>query len=121
MISNHYKKQRYKREKFINKCCNGDGKIIDEFIVDKGHKDGLERHCVTDTGIIIIYVIILLYKVGRRMKEDVKECHYCKKIISNKAIATILSTTGIPLTAMHESCLPFIFITVFSPFSRSTA
>ena len=55
MISNHYKKQRYKREKFINKCCNGDGKIIDEFIVDKGHKDGLERHCVTDTGMIIIY------------------------------------------------------------------
>lgn len=55
MVSNHYRKQRYKREKFINKCCNGDGKVIDEFIVDKGHKDGLERHCVTDTGMIIIY------------------------------------------------------------------
>lgn len=55
MISKHYKKQRYKREKFIKKCCNGDGQIIDEFIVDKGHKDGLERHCVTDTGMIIIY------------------------------------------------------------------
>lgn len=55
MISNHYKKQRYKREKFIRKCCNGDGKIIDEFVVDKGHKDGLERHCITDTGMIIIY------------------------------------------------------------------
>jgi hypothetical protein len=55
MVSNHYKNQRYKREKFIRKCCNGDGKIIDEFIVDKGHKNGLERHCVTDTGMIIIY------------------------------------------------------------------
>lgn len=55
MVSNHYKRQRYKREKFIHKCCNGDGKIIDEFVVDKGHKDGLERHCITDTGIIIIY------------------------------------------------------------------
>lgn len=55
MVSNHYKKQRYKREKFINKCCNGDGKIIDEFVVDKEHKNGLERHCVTDTGMIIIY------------------------------------------------------------------
>ncbi len=54
-VSNHYKRQRYKREKFIHKCCNGDGKIIDEFIVDKGHKNGLERHCVTDTGMIIIY------------------------------------------------------------------
>lgn len=55
MVSNHYKRKRYKREKFIHKCCNGDGKIIDEFVVDKGHKDGLERHCITDTGIIIIY------------------------------------------------------------------
>lgn len=55
MVSNHYRKYRYKREKFINKCCNGDGKVIDEFIVDKGHKDGLERHCITDTGMIIIY------------------------------------------------------------------
>lgn len=55
MVSKHYKRQRYKREKFIHKCCNGDGNIIDEFIVDKGHINGLERHCVTDTGIIIIY------------------------------------------------------------------
>jgi hypothetical protein len=55
MISKHYNRQRYRREKFINKCCNGDGKIIDEFIVDKGHVNGLERHCITDTGMIIIY------------------------------------------------------------------
>ena len=55
MVSNHYKKQRYKRERFINKCCNGDGKVVDEFVVDKGHRNGLERHCITDTGIIIIY------------------------------------------------------------------
>lgn len=55
MVSNHYKRKRYKREKFIQKYCNGDGKVIDEFIVDKGHKNGLERHCVTDTGMIIIY------------------------------------------------------------------
>lgn len=55
MVSKHYKKQRYNREQLINKCCNGDGKVIDEFIVDKGHKNGLERHCVTDTGMIIIY------------------------------------------------------------------
>lgn len=55
MVSNHYKNKRYKREKFICEHCNGDGKIIDEFIVDKGHVKGLERHCITDTGIIIIY------------------------------------------------------------------
>lgn len=55
MVSNHYKKERNKREKFINKYCNGSGKVIDEFIVDKGHKNGLERHCITDTGMIVIY------------------------------------------------------------------
>jgi hypothetical protein len=55
MVSKHYNRQRYKREKFINKCCNGDGKVVDEFIVDKGHINGLERHCVTDTGMIVIY------------------------------------------------------------------
>jgi hypothetical protein len=55
MVSKHYKKQRYKREQLIKKHCNGDGNIIDEFIVDKGHVKGLERHCITDTGIIIIY------------------------------------------------------------------
>lgn len=53
--SNHYKNKRYKREKFIHKYLCGDGKIIDSFVVDKGHKDGLERHCVTDTGLIIVY------------------------------------------------------------------
>ena len=55
MVSRHYKKQRYKREKFINKYLNGDGNVIDSFIVDKGHAMGLERHDITDTGIILIY------------------------------------------------------------------
>lgn len=53
--SNHYKNKRYKREKFINKYLYGDGNVIDSFVVDKGHKDGLERHDVTDTGLIIVY------------------------------------------------------------------
>ena len=55
MVSKHYNRQRYRREKLINKHCNGDGKVIDEFIVDKGHANGLECHCVTDTGMIVIY------------------------------------------------------------------
>ena len=53
--SNHYRNKRYKREKFINKYLYGDGNVIDSFVVDKGHKDGLERHDVTDTGLIIVY------------------------------------------------------------------
>ena len=53
--TNHYKNKRYRREKFINECLCGDGHVIDSFVVDKGHKDGLERHDITDTGLIIVY------------------------------------------------------------------
>lgn len=55
MTSKHYKNQRYKREKFIENHLGGDGKVIDSFIVDKGHKNGKEKHCITDNGIIVIY------------------------------------------------------------------
>lgn len=54
MVSNHYKTNRYDREKFINSRLDGDGKIIDSFIVDRGHPKGAEIHSVTDNGIIII-------------------------------------------------------------------
>ena len=55
MVSKHYQNQRNEREKFINECLGGDGKVDDSFIINKGHKNGLERHCVTDNGIIVIY------------------------------------------------------------------
>lgn len=55
MVSQHYKKKRYKREKFIKKYLNGDGKVIDSFVVDKGHKKGLERHDITENGVVLIY------------------------------------------------------------------
>lgn len=55
MISNHYKNQRYKREKFIDKFLYNDGYIIDGFIVDKGHPKGAEVHSITENGIIIIH------------------------------------------------------------------
>ena len=55
MVSKHYQSQRNEREKFINEYLGGDGKVIDSFIIDKGHKNGLERHNITDNGIIIIY------------------------------------------------------------------
>lgn len=53
--TNHYKNQRHEREKFIEECLGGDGRVIDTFVADKGHKDGLEVHQITDNGIIIIY------------------------------------------------------------------
>ena len=53
--TNHYKNKRYNREKFINKHLYGGGNVIDSFLVDKGHPMGAEVHCVTDTGLIIVY------------------------------------------------------------------
>lgn len=55
MVSNHYRKQRYSRENFIDKYLGGDGYAIDYFVVDKGHVNGAEIHTITDNGIIIIH------------------------------------------------------------------
>lgn len=55
MVSKHYKTKRNKREKFINEYLNGDGRVIDSFLVDRGHKNGMERHDITENGIILIY------------------------------------------------------------------
>lgn len=55
MTSKHYNRQRNKRQRIIDRYTNGDGKVIDSFIVDKGHKDGVEIHSITDTGLIIIH------------------------------------------------------------------
>lgn len=55
MVSRHYKEQRDRRERFIKECLGGDGKIVDSFVIDKGHPMGAELHCITNNGIIIIY------------------------------------------------------------------
>ena len=55
MTSKHYDKQRCKRQRLIDRYINGDGNVIDSFVVDKGHKDGVEIHSITDTGLIIIH------------------------------------------------------------------
>lgn len=55
MVSNHYKNQRDSREKFIDKYLNGDGRMVDGFIVDRHHKDGEEVHSITENGVIVIH------------------------------------------------------------------
>lgn len=54
MVSKHYQGQRSEREKFIDEHFKNDY-IVDEFVVDKGHPHGAERHCITNDGIIIVY------------------------------------------------------------------
>lgn len=53
MTSRHYTNDRQKREEVINQI--GIGKVVDSFIIDRGHRAGAERHEITNTGIIVIY------------------------------------------------------------------
>ena len=53
MITKHYQNDRTKREQLINDL--GDSYIIDGFVMDKGHKNGLEVHSITSKGVIIIH------------------------------------------------------------------
>lgn len=53
MISYHYSEEREHRENVIHRI--GSGKPVISFIVDRGHKNGAERHVITDNAIIIIY------------------------------------------------------------------
>ena len=50
----HFNNDRTARESVI-KHVIGYGHPVAEFIVDRGHRDGAERHEITDTGIINIY------------------------------------------------------------------
>ena len=54
MVSKHYQGQRGEREKFIDEHFQNDY-VVDEFVVDKGHPHGAERHCITNNGIIVVY------------------------------------------------------------------
>ena len=58
MVSKHYETQRNEREKFIEEHLGGDGRVVDSFVVNKGHIYGEEIHYVTDNAIIIIYIIL---------------------------------------------------------------
>lgn len=49
----HYRKDRKTREYLVN-CVIGDGHVIREMYIDKGHPHGPELHALTDTGVIII-------------------------------------------------------------------
>ena len=53
MTSSHYSNDRAYRERII--LTIGEGKKISEVILDRGHKNGAEKHIVTDNAIILIY------------------------------------------------------------------
>ncbi len=53
MTSKHYEMDRQAREAIIEKI--GYGKVVAEFTIDRGHRNGPEIHKISDTGIITIY------------------------------------------------------------------
>lgn len=54
MVSQHYRKDRKERERFIRDYLHGHGRVIDKFIVDKGHMKGIERHELTSKGVVLV-------------------------------------------------------------------
>ena len=53
VYSEHYHRDNVGREAVIKKI-GGDGNVIAMFYVDRGHKNGPEKHYLTDNGIIIV-------------------------------------------------------------------
>lgn len=53
MTSQHWTNDRQTREDVIRMI--GLGEVVATFIVDRGHRNGAERHEITSTGIIVIY------------------------------------------------------------------
>lgn len=58
MVSKHYETQRNEREKFIEEHLGGNGRVVDGFVVDKGHPNGAEFHFITDNGLIIVHNLL---------------------------------------------------------------
>lgn len=53
MTSKHYSAERISREYLIDFGI-GLGHVVNDFVINRGHKDGPEIHILTSTGIIIV-------------------------------------------------------------------
>lgn len=54
METAHFASERLERDRFIHNVI-GIGRVIDSFVVDRGHVKGPEIHNITDTAVIMIY------------------------------------------------------------------
>lgn len=87
MTSKHWEEDRRSREELIHNVI-GIGRPIKEVIIDKGHRNGPERHVLTNTGIIIVYnaktnklVTKLIARVGQ-VKRYYKDGDAPKELIA---------------------------------------
>lgn len=91
----HYKDDRNERENFILEKNLYDCNILDTFVVDKQHHNGLELHCVTDSGLIII--------LNKRKYESSIPCHVTTLIARPGQIKRYYSPFLAPQVALESS------------------
>ena len=80
MTSVHYREERWQRERRIREI--GEGERYAEFTVDRGHKDGAEKHILTTNGVIIIYNAITNRLVTKLIARPGQIYRYYPKIIA---------------------------------------
>lgn len=78
----HYSTERMAREAFIKSI--GEGKIVLEKIVDKGHPNGAERHSITDNGIIIVHNV----RTGKLVTKLIARPAQLKRYFANGIVPT---------------------------------
>lgn len=76
--SMHYTNDRKAREQIIQMI--GEGTPFKEMIFDKGHKNGAERHILTDNAIIIIYNV----KTNRLVTKLIARPGQVKRFFANE-------------------------------------
>ncbi|MDE5619070.1 MAG: hypothetical protein K2O29_03575 [Ruminococcus sp.] len=88
----HMEKERLERYDDALNCLDEDDRIEKVFVVDTGHKDGEELHCITQSGIIFILnrqkheavsysglVTILIARVGQLERYRYKFSEYTRR------------------------------------------
>jgi len=95
MTSKHYKKYRFKREKHIKKYMNGDGCIIEGFVIDRGDPRGAEVHSITENGVLLIHN----YNTGKLVTKLILTERQLRKYYKDSEPPQYL----IDLTRYHES------------------
>lgn len=87
MVSRHYTQDRQRREQAIQKI--GYGEKYAEFIVDRHHPHGLERHVISTTGIIEVYAVRTNDLITKLIARPAQIERYFKKGEAPKAIVEI--------------------------------
>ena len=88
----HMEKERLDRYDDVLSCLDEDDSIEKVFVVDTGHKDGEELHCITHSGIIFILnrkkhetvsysglVTILIARVGQLERYGYRFSEYTRR------------------------------------------